>query len=289
MNIELARTFLEVVSTGSLARAADKLYVTHSTVTMRIKALEDSLRQQLLIRNRTGVSMTAAGTRFHKFAEALVQTWQTARRQMLLASDFTGILSIGADQNLWDDLMFDWVRLMRREHPEIAIRGEGGHSEYLLNRLFQGWLDLAIVYEPRTISGFVCEPLFDDPLVIAATSDRDLREKWDPAYTEIVWGEDVYAQEEKIWGEYSETPAISVMGASLGYRLVMEFGGSVLMPVRVLNSGRYAGKLYPVKGSPQIKRSAYLIYSEKMQEEALLHIPLEDVRASILNLLDAAA
>ena len=90
MNIELARTFLEIVSTGSFARAADRLHVTHSTVTMRIKTLESLLNQRLLIRNKTGVTLTASGVRFQRFAEALVRTWQLTRREMTLASGLDG-------------------------------------------------------------------------------------------------------------------------------------------------------------------------------------------------------
>ncbi len=124
MNIELARTFLEIVSTGSFARAADRLHVTHSTVTMRIKTLESLLNQRLLIRNKTGVTLTASGVRFQRFAEALVRTWQLTRREMTLASGLDGILSFGADPALWDDLLYDWVCTMRRQRPEIAMRCE---------------------------------------------------------------------------------------------------------------------------------------------------------------------
>ena len=95
--IELARTFLEIVSTGSFARAADQLHVTHSTVTMRIKTLEQLLKKKLLVRNKAGVTMTASGLRFQRYAEALVRTWQLTRREMSLASGLEGILSLGAD------------------------------------------------------------------------------------------------------------------------------------------------------------------------------------------------
>ncbi|TIX37315.1 MAG: LysR family transcriptional regulator, partial [Mesorhizobium sp.] len=52
MNIDLARTFLEVVASGNMSAAAERLHVTHSTVTVRIKNLEDILQRQLLNRSR---------------------------------------------------------------------------------------------------------------------------------------------------------------------------------------------------------------------------------------------
>ena len=50
MSIELARTFLEVVGSGSLAGAAERLNLTHSAITMRIKSLEQLMGRRLLVR-----------------------------------------------------------------------------------------------------------------------------------------------------------------------------------------------------------------------------------------------
>ena len=155
--IELARTFLEIVSTGSFARAADQLHVTHSTVTMRIKTLEQLLKKQLLIRNKAGVTMTASGLRFQRYAETLVRTWQLTRREMSLASGLEVILSIGADHSLWDDLLFDWACTMRRSRPEIVLRCEANDPDRLLRRLFEGWLDVCIVYTAQSRVGFKVE------------------------------------------------------------------------------------------------------------------------------------
>jgi len=43
MDIELARTFLEIVSTGSFIKAADRLHVAQTTVSARVRLLEQQL------------------------------------------------------------------------------------------------------------------------------------------------------------------------------------------------------------------------------------------------------
>ena len=43
MDIELARTFLEITRCGSLAAAAEKLHVTQTAITARVKNLESQL------------------------------------------------------------------------------------------------------------------------------------------------------------------------------------------------------------------------------------------------------
>ncbi|WP_210325107.1 helix-turn-helix domain-containing protein [Mesorhizobium silamurunense] len=43
MDIDRARTFLEIVHSGSFLKAADRLHVTQTTVSARIRTLEDEL------------------------------------------------------------------------------------------------------------------------------------------------------------------------------------------------------------------------------------------------------
>jgi DNA-binding transcriptional LysR family regulator len=283
MNIELARTFLEVVSSGSFARAADRLNVTHSTVTMRIKALEEILRRKVLIRNKTGVSMTAAGLRFHSLAETLVRTWQMTRRQMSLASGFEGILSIGAESSLWDDLMIEWACNTRRCRPNIAIRCEMGNAEQLVQRLFQGWLDIGVVYTAQSRSGFLVEKLFDDPLVLVSTENRDLKVHWDPDFIEIDWDAGYRAQVEQHWDQVDETPQISVTSQQLGLKFLCEFGGSTWLPRRVFEKGGFSRKLFIVRDAPVFERTAYMIFSPEAVKERLPKVSPLLIRQSILN------
>ncbi|MDP6812779.1 MAG: LysR family transcriptional regulator, partial [Alphaproteobacteria bacterium] len=56
MNIEHLRTFLDVAQTGSFHRSARRLNVSQSTVSARIKALEDSLDRVLFNRTKTGAT-----------------------------------------------------------------------------------------------------------------------------------------------------------------------------------------------------------------------------------------
>ena len=66
MKISNLQTFLAVIETGSLSRAAARLHITQSTVTARLQALEDSLGQRLVNRQKSGAVPTAAGLRLRR-------------------------------------------------------------------------------------------------------------------------------------------------------------------------------------------------------------------------------
>jgi len=287
MNIELARTFLEVAAAGSMSIAAERLNVTHSTVTVRIKTLEDILRRPVLVRNRSGATLTADGVRFKEFAETLVRTWMMTRRHMSLASGFESILSIGFDRSLWTGVLDEWVHQTRKSKPKIAIRCEQDSSERLLQRLFEGWLDVCIVYETKSRSGFRAERLFDDPLVTVSTEQRN-EVPWDPKHISIDYGAATKYQEGLLWGELDETPHLSVSDLSMALEFICRFGGSILLPKRMLSSPALRVPLYPVPNQPQLERTAYLVYSIEALKTRLPKLAVKQLKASFVKQFEGA-
>ena len=88
MDIDLARTFLEIIRGGSFIAAAERMHLTQTAVTARIQNLESQLGCRLFVRNRAGARLTDDGERFVAYANQLVQTWEAARRDLPLPLGF---------------------------------------------------------------------------------------------------------------------------------------------------------------------------------------------------------
>src|SRR6218665_3924149 len=71
MDIALAKTFLEIASTGSFVAAAGRLNIPQPAGSRRVKALEDQLGRRLFVRNKSGARLTPAGERFVRHAASL--------------------------------------------------------------------------------------------------------------------------------------------------------------------------------------------------------------------------
>jgi DNA-binding transcriptional LysR family regulator len=97
MDIDLARTFLEIVRHGSLAAAAEKLHVTQTAITARVQKLESQLGSTLFVRNRAGARLTPNGEAFVVYANQLVETWEAARRDLPLPEGYRDVLHIGGE------------------------------------------------------------------------------------------------------------------------------------------------------------------------------------------------
>jgi DNA-binding transcriptional LysR family regulator len=89
MDIAVARTFLEILKTGSFVAAAANLNITQTAVSARIRVLEDQLGRPLFVRSKAGAQLTPAGQQFHRFATTLVQVWESAERAVASPSAAT--------------------------------------------------------------------------------------------------------------------------------------------------------------------------------------------------------
>ena len=109
MDIQLARTFLAVAAAGNFIGAAERLHITQSTVSARIKTLEQQLGTSLFRRGRSGAELTAPGKRFLRHAKTLVRTLEQAMHDVGLSSDFTAGLTLSSRIALWDGFLPLWV------------------------------------------------------------------------------------------------------------------------------------------------------------------------------------
>ena len=69
MEIKQVQYFLAIVETGSFSAAADNLYISQSSLSKQIIALEKSLDVQLFDRSKRKVSLTEAGKVFENHAQ----------------------------------------------------------------------------------------------------------------------------------------------------------------------------------------------------------------------------
>ena len=73
MELEQLRIFCAAAESGSLSRAASALYISHSTVSRAVSALEASVGAELFSRDSRGVRLTEAGQVLFEGAQQLLR------------------------------------------------------------------------------------------------------------------------------------------------------------------------------------------------------------------------
>ncbi|MBD0681054.1 LysR family transcriptional regulator [Pseudomonas sp. V98_8] len=262
MDIDLARTFLEIVRHGSLAAAAEKLHVTQTAITARVQKLESHLGSTLFVRNRAGARLTPNGEAFVIYANQLVETWEAARRDLPLPEGFHDVLHIGGEVSLCNPLMLSWAGVLRDRIPGHALRMEIRDGEHLLRQLELGVLDAALVYQPEYWPRLQVEQILEEKLILVRHPERP------EPYVYIDWGQDFRRQHDAALPERAKA-ALSFNLGPLGLQYILEHGGSGYFRTRVVQSYLENGMLEPVPKAPEFSYPTYLVYSRDRDSAAL--------------------
>jgi DNA-binding transcriptional LysR family regulator len=267
MDINVARTFLEIVKTGSFVSAAANLNVTQTAVSARIRVLEEQLDRKLFIRNKAGARLTPAGDQFFRFATSLVQTWDRARRSVALASGQETVVTIGAELSQWNPLMRHWLLWMRHQCPEIAISAYIDSPERLMEQVQEGALDVAILYAAPARTGVVAELLFEEKLVLVRTTPNDrLLEPYD--HVHVDWGEEFAASYHAAFPD-AAAGVVSINYGPLALDYVLAHGGSGYFRMSAARPLIDEGRLVLVSDAPEFSYPAYMVHSTRADENVM--------------------
>jgi DNA-binding transcriptional LysR family regulator len=278
MHMNQIRTFLEIVATGNFHKAAENLNVTQSTVSARIRSLEDELGHLLFERNHKGAFLTQRGERLLGYATSLRRLWQRARQDISVPDAYNSSISLGVAISLWDQLELEWVRWMRREAPNLAVHVEADYSPGLMRHLQDGVLDIGVMYEPQNAQGLVIEEFLEDTLFLLSTqADCDVSDRaWRRGYTYVDWGNRFKQQHDL---EFLGVPQELSTGLGIiAVRFILEVGGSAYLPIRMVMPQLRNGTLHLVKGAPTFERMGCLVYSSTPANPELLRLGLKGVR-----------
>jgi DNA-binding transcriptional LysR family regulator len=276
MDIEQARTFLEIAETGTFVKAAERLNITQSTASMRIRALEESLGRPLFLRSKAGAQLTPAGQQFRRYATTIVRAWQQGRQDVALPPGFQAVLGVGGQYSLWDRLLIKWLPWIRRAMSDVAVRAEVGTADVLIRQLGEGLLDIAVMYAPQSRTGFVIETLFHDRLIMVST-EKDERPAVSNRYVFVDWGPAFLSGHTQAFPDFA-TPAVSVSIGILGLSYLLESGGTAYFPIRMVRPHLQEGRLFAVEGAPEFRRPAYAVYPQAATQEARFMVALGGLR-----------
>lgn len=140
--------FVTVAEELNFTRAAQQLHVTQSTLSAGIKALEQDLRAELLVRSTRSVRLTEAGSAFLPEARTAIEALDRARAAVEpLVTGLRGSLTVGVLSGL---TIIDVPALagdFHRRHPEVRLRtttSQRGTSG-LIEKMKEGHVDVAFV------------------------------------------------------------------------------------------------------------------------------------------------
>lgn len=167
MDLSDLHIFRTVVSEGGITRAAKKLFRVQSSITTRVRQLEEDLGVDLFIREGKRMHVSPAGQILLGYADRLLELAAEAREAV---QDMTprGRFRLGAMESTAAVRLPVPLSKYHRLYPEVEIDLRTGNPQQLARAILDGEIDAALVAEPIADAPFQKIPIYEEELVIVA-------------------------------------------------------------------------------------------------------------------------
>jgi LysR family transcriptional regulator, cell division regulator len=170
MDVDDLRILAAVAKHGSMNRAAVDLHLVQSSVTARIRLLEEELGVRLFVRHSRGVRLSEAGTRLLSYSGRINTLLSEAITAVKEDGIPKGSLKIGSTEPTVSMRLPQIVAEYASEYPAVALTVATGNTTELIEQVADQSLDGAFVADPIDHPDLIQEPIFQEELVLATHS-----------------------------------------------------------------------------------------------------------------------
>lgn len=161
MDMVQLMSFVKVAEERSFTKAAQRLFITKSSLSRRIRDLENELGATLLHRGYHTNDLTPAGEAVLPIARELVEKFEKfSRAARESVKNGPRVMSIGFPPILHPEMLKSLLEIVRKSEYAPAIKLQPYPNTELIPRLSDGDLDLALIHE------YVPSPRVDAVLVL---------------------------------------------------------------------------------------------------------------------------
>jgi len=146
------RSFVTIADSGSMTRAASRLFMTQSAISMQIKRLETSLGLSVFERSAQGMTTTSEGEQLLLFANQMLALNDEAMGR-LTSPDYEGVIRFGAPCDVIYPHIPGILREFSRDYPRVQLKFSSGQSISLRDQFERGLQDVVMTTERESGPG----------------------------------------------------------------------------------------------------------------------------------------
>ena len=206
MELRVLQYFLAVAREQSISAAAESLHRSQPTLSTQLKAMEQELGKQLLIRGTKGsrkVVLTEEGMILRKRAEEILSLVKRTEEEITRSDEtIVGDVYIGTGETDIVRFFAKTAKEIQKKYPDIHYHISSGNAEYVLESLDNGLIDFGLLFGAADTQKYESIPIpVKDTWGVLMRNDSPLAEKaavcpedlWDkPLITSRQRGDDRY-------------------------------------------------------------------------------------------------
>lgn len=175
MELRQLKYFIKTAELLNFSEAARSLFITQSTLSQQIKALEDELGSPLFFRDSHSVSLTECGQRLLPLARQTVTDADTCKTKIQdLQEMVSGTLNIGATYS-FSPILKETIKNFIDKYPGVRLNITNKSMEELMDLLRRREVDFVLAFKPNeTYEEIESRVLFEDHLSVIMNRNHPL-------------------------------------------------------------------------------------------------------------------
>ncbi len=187
LSLRQLRAFLAVAQESSMTRAATRLHLTPSALSMLVRSMEDDLGMRLFERTTRRVVLTDAGKLFLPTVEQVFLQLDSGiaslqQSQRLKASQ----LRVATSPLLASALFPKVIASFRAQHPQVAVVLMDTPIDSLPDLVRRGEVDMAVCTANSDVADLSSHLLYVDKLMLVCHVDHPLAQARDVSWSSLV-------------------------------------------------------------------------------------------------------
>lgn len=292
-DIRQLEIFTIVAKLKSFSAGSQELFLAQSTVSTRIKCLEETVGMPLFIRNTSAVELTDAGKLLLQYAEQILAISSAAEEAIKnYKKGINGTLILATTPSICNYVLPKLIKNFHRRHKDINIILHAIFGEEIINMVQSGKVDVGVIRDSRV--NFKIPKLRVITLDMAevhfiAHPNHPIFRKKEIFLSDLAVGQLVaYSISSNYWRQ------IQTVFDNAGLRLEtkMELNDiSAMKTIALLGLGvavfpsitfqeeldKGTLKIIPVKDCPSMKRYTYVLYRENSIPFGPVHVFTNDL------------
>jgi LysR family transcriptional repressor of citA len=172
LEISQLQAFVSLARTRNFSRTAELLHLVQSTVSTRIRALEENLGKPLFERTQRNVELTEAGRALLAYAERILSLCDEGSGEVRAISGFAGRLSVGATDSVWRYLLRPVLVDYMGRRPGVSVVTKTARSSQIVQMVADGLVSVGFAYSRPRLPGLVSFPVYDDEILLVARASH---------------------------------------------------------------------------------------------------------------------
>lgn len=170
MDLRQLRYFLQIVDCGSLSRASEILRIAQPSLSLQLKALEEELGAELLIRHPRGVTPTDLGLLLCDHARKILREVDHAKEAIQSqAANPLGKVVVGLPTSACRGLTVPFVQAVAHQLSGVSLHIVEAMTGVLDEWMRAGRLDVAVIYDRRASEHIVSTDIIVEELYLLAS------------------------------------------------------------------------------------------------------------------------